>query len=82
MMKIDEPIEIRFEDHRGEENYVLIAHARDGLVITSLQGLTGQPQSMSNLQAKGTYPRKAVRGWQDELVAYVRTGLYSVSEIR
>lgn len=77
-MPVSEPIEVRTAKD------VLAAWVTPaGMICYSLTTLTGDTQqSLSNLQSKATFPRKAVPGWQDEVVAYVQAGLRAVTEIR
>lgn len=76
----DEPIEIRF----ASRGLVLSAwRTPAGTIAYSLQrrGI-GMPESLINLQARGTFPSKAVVGWQAEAVRAAGSGVYAIAEVR
>lgn len=82
---VSEPIEIRISYRNSNRQEVLSAWYKPetGVIGYSLTSATSDtPLSLSNLQAKRTYPRKAVPGWQSEVAAYAASGLGGVSEIR
>jgi hypothetical protein len=85
-MPVDEPVEIRVCSRRDPDvaKYVLSAwrneHGTVGSSLTDANGST--PQHLSNLQMKQPYPRKAVAGWQAELIDAVASGLYPILEVR
>ncbi len=78
----DEPVEVRIA--LGQHQHVLIAYRADngtvGYDLTSPR--SSYPESLSTLQSKGTFPRKAVPGWQLEVIAFARDGLGTITEIR
>lgn len=79
----DTPVEIRISYRSGKVEVLSAWRTDAGTVGYSLTPASGStPLALSNLQAKGTYPRKAVPGWQAEVVAYAKTGLGTVSEVR
>lgn len=86
---VGEPVEIRLDRTpraavaHERQPYVLTAANHDGLISynLSLAG-DGFPHAMSNLQCKGTWPRKAIAGWQAEVVETAGTGIYRIAEIR
>jgi hypothetical protein len=79
-----EAVEIRLSPSGYHELVILIAVALDnGAVQASMSSLgVGSPLSLSNLQMSLPLPRKAVQGWQIELVEAVASGLYSIVEVR
>lgn len=79
-----EPIEIRLADRNDQVVFVLVASVLDnGVLFTSLTGPNDHTMhSISSLQARGIMPRKAVKNWQDEMIAFAASGLYKVKEIR
>ncbi len=81
---VDEPIEIRMGDVFGNQSTYL-GTARDGVVHHSWIGASGHSESMSNAQRRGssfTYPRKAMPGWQAEVLAYFTSSMKTVKEVR
>lgn len=81
------PIEIRFKDGSMGNAYVLSAWVtHHGTVSHSLTlAAGGPPNAIENLMGMRTgpaYPRKAVPGWQAEMIAYAEAGLYEIDEIR
>lgn len=79
------PIEIRL--HGNMNDYVLTAWVTDhGTVAHSLTlAHGGPPNAIKNImdtRTGVTYPRKAVPGWQAEMVAYAKAGVYEITEIR
>jgi hypothetical protein len=86
--ELTEPVEVRMQLGTGGKVKVLTASARNGLVVHSLNnGVGGPPESLSNLQVRRggktvLFPTKAVKGWQDEVVAFVANSLYTVTEVR
>jgi hypothetical protein len=92
-MTVDEPIEIRLDrEHARNGNtirpgatpYVLVAYRTErGTIGHDLSiGGAGQSEAMSNIQSKAVFPRKAVKGWQAEVVAFAEASLYKVVEVR
>ena len=81
--KVDEPIEIRLMDHKGDLNYVVTGCVMNNRMLAmSITNKSGTAYSASTIQSTKTYPRKAVRGWQVELLEFVEAGLYAVMEVR
>lgn len=81
---LGEPIEIRTVDAMGNR-YVLVAWLDAdtytiGYDYVSASGST--PYALSNMQAKLTFPRKAVPGWQREVFNFVASGLGTIEEVR
>jgi hypothetical protein len=79
------PVEVRISRAGRDLVYVLLAHEDAGVVRYSLSvNGSGQAESLANLQAspKVVFPRKAVSGWQAEVVAWAATGLGSIVEVR
>jgi hypothetical protein len=78
------PVEVRVRRNTSEVVYVVAAWCSDngmvGHTMTAAGG--GPPCSLSNLQSKGIFPKKAVAGWQHEFVEAVRAGLYDIEEVR
>lgn len=81
--KLNEPVEIRLADRNGTVRYVITGavHA-NGLLSLVMTSPDGTVNALSNLQSKAMFPRKAVPGWQAELVDYATAGLYQVNEVR
>lgn len=80
---VTEPVEITLTKRNGDKLILLGVRTEEGLVRCSLTNASGgTAQSLSNLQSKGTYPRKAVKGWQAELVEFARAGLYTITQVR
>jgi hypothetical protein len=84
---VSEPIEIRLFNPRlmpGGELYVLAASVSGSGLIQ--YGMTnngcGVACSLSNLQPKGIFPKKAVSGWQVEVIEAAASGLYDVVKVR
>lgn len=81
---IDEPIEIRATDAFGNPHvlsaWLDTATGTIGYTFGPASG--GIDESLSNIQAKIPYPRKAVPGWQTELLAFAASGTYTVTEVR
>jgi hypothetical protein len=85
-----EPVEVRLTrrsnrvDQAPVPPYVLSAWVTpSGMIDYSLTiGGAGMPESLSNLQSKATFPRKAVPGWQAEVIAFAAAGLYTIGEVR
>ncbi len=88
---VEEPIEITFTRH-GRPNgtgpelvYVLVVWRTDHGTLAHYMddGRGGLPQSLSNLQPKGpVFPKKAVPGWQAEVVAFAGACIYDVVRVR
>lgn len=82
--EIYEPLEVRLTMAFGGE-YRLVASAnRDrGTIGYSLtMGGGGVPYSLSNLQARATFPGKIVKGWQTEVVTAIESSLATITEVR
>jgi hypothetical protein len=81
--EISIPIEIRTEDTTGNKQ-VLCAWADDvGLISYSVAGATrGVALSLDYVGGKIPYPRKAVQGWQAEVIAFVESGYGKITEVR
>lgn len=82
MTPIEEPVEIRLGKPSGR-TLVLWAWNDDGIIHArlSLEG-NGMAESLTNLQAKAVFPRKAVMGWQKEVIEFAETSIYHVNEVR
>jgi hypothetical protein len=84
---IDESVEIRLF-HKNlmhpEERFVLTASVDNrGLIQYNMtRNGVGVRESLSNLQAGGVFPRKAIPGWQIEAIGAAASGLYHIVEIR
>lgn len=80
--ELTEPIEIRMVDGNGNRYQYLGSVRHPGTLWHSLE-CDGQSNAMSNGQPRGTvYPRKAVAGWQQEMVRYFDEGYYTIESIR
>jgi hypothetical protein len=85
---VNETVEVRLDrSTRGVTHppFVLVAwRSVHGTVAHSMQVAgAGIDHSITSLQSKGVvFPRKAVPGWQAEVVAYATAGIYSVIEVR
>lgn len=88
-LKTDDPIEIRL-DRSGQtadgprRPFVLLATVRNGVIAYELTvGGDGAPQALANLQARRTWPRKAIFGWQAEVLDVALTSpVCSLGEVR
>lgn len=81
---INEPVEIRIKFAERRRPLVLTAWVNDaGIIGYSLvyRG-HGTPEALSNLQSTEVFPRKAVSGWQAEVIAFAEAGLGSIIEVR
>jgi hypothetical protein len=83
---LDETVEVRITVGTGtlEKMFVLTAwKAQNGTVGYSLSlGSGGVSEALSNLQSRQVFPRKAVPGWQREVIEFAKAGLGTVKEIR
>jgi hypothetical protein len=79
-----DPIEIRFADRQGKIKYVLCASiTSQGTIHYALDnGKGGPPESLSNLQSQGIFPKKAVAGWHQDVQVAAQAGIYRVHEVR
>ena len=96
-MNVNEPIEIRFaivpqlQDGtllEPQQHKTLVVENRHGVLWTSLSRTKGGgvPEPLSTLQpgkrGNVAFPRKAVEGWQEEVLEWANTCLYRVLEVR
>jgi len=80
-MTLEEPIEVRMASRSG--TYLLWAYVEGGIIIGRLAiAGHGCPESLENLQSTSTFPRKAVRGWQQEVINFCENSIYAVTEVR
>lgn len=81
---VTEAVEIRLSPSEWQNEVVLIAVRTElGAIHASMSSLgVGPALSLSNLQMERPLPRKAVVGWQIELVKAVASGLYEIVEVR
>ena len=80
---VTEPVEITLTKRDGTKLVLLGVRTDQGTVSCSLATASGSTnQALSNLQSKGTLPRKAVSGWQEELIVFAGAGLYPVTSYR
>ena len=82
--KINEPIEIRLIDSLNNRYSYLGTYCEDGTINHKLMGVTGMGQGLGTLGASPvTYPRKAVIGWQAEVLMIINeSGRCKITEIR
>ena len=79
----DIPVEIRTRDVFDNKHVLTAALTGNGLISYSFAAASGGVSlSLSNMQSKRAYPRKAVPGWQAEVVAFVKASLEKIEEIR
>lgn len=83
---INEAVEVRLTLRNSNRALVLSAwlHEATGTVGYTLSQASGggYNESLSNLQARATFPRKAVAGWQAEVVAFAASGIFDITEVR
>lgn len=84
---INAPVEltVTLRDPRGKkvgETYTLVAYVspRTGLIEYTLTN-DRVTYSLSTLQCRRQFPRKARQGWQADVAAVVRTGIYRIDRI-
>lgn len=77
------PIEVRLTRARPGL-YVLVCWVTPaGTVDYSLTiNGSGQAEALSNLQSTGVFPRKAVAGWQADVLSFVEHSIYRVESVR
>lgn len=82
---LSEPIEIRLVDGWGNKSTYLGSLNDDGVTVHhSWQGDHGYGEAMTNARNRNPldYPRKAVPGWQAEVLAFFEASLKDVLEVR
>lgn len=77
-------LEIVLGSERVPEKYLFTLWVNDyGVICHSLDnGRGGVSQALSNLQLEKMIPKKAVIGWQSEVIEAVKSGLYRIESIR
>jgi hypothetical protein len=83
----DEPVEVHMDatfTSQRTETFVLAAWVGPhGIIDYSLTlANDSMPNSISNLQSKGVWPRKVVPGWQRRVVDFCAAGIYPIKEVK
>ena len=81
--ELHEPIEIRVNDSLGNHKTALFTANNNSTIsyhIAASRG--GVAECLSNLGARKPFPKKIVPGWQNETLDAVRSGYYTVTEVR
>jgi hypothetical protein len=81
---VEEALEVRLKPRRASWIYVAVFSVTAAGTIreTLTTGTSDQSLALSNLQFTTVRPRKAVPGWQLEMVKALQGTLYEVCEVR